>query len=69
MTALFGFALYNLFSPGPNVVLLTTSGARFLDLCRPLAENPLGGPFKMAGLHARDGCCARRDPGAGFPMM
>lgn len=29
MTALFGFVFFGLFSPGPNVILLTTSGARF----------------------------------------
>ena len=29
MTALFGFVFLGLFSPGPNVILLTTSGARF----------------------------------------
>ncbi len=29
MTALIGFVFLGLFSPGPNVVLLTTSGARF----------------------------------------
>lgn len=29
MMALFGFVFFGLFSPGPNVVLLTTSGARF----------------------------------------
>jgi threonine/homoserine/homoserine lactone efflux protein len=26
---LFGFVFFGLFSPGPNVILLTTSGARF----------------------------------------
>ena len=29
MTALFGFVFFGLFSPGPNVILLTASGARF----------------------------------------
>lgn len=29
MTALIGFVFFGLFSPGPNVILLTTSGARF----------------------------------------
>lgn len=29
MTALLGFVFLGLFSPGPNVILLTTSGARF----------------------------------------
>lgn len=29
MTALVGFVFLGLFSPGPNVILLTTSGARF----------------------------------------
>ena len=29
MTALIGFVFLGLFSPGPNVILLTTSGARF----------------------------------------
>ncbi|MDC0012221.1 LysE family translocator [Octadecabacter sp.] len=29
MTALIGFVFFGLFSPGPNVVLLTASGARF----------------------------------------
>lgn len=29
MMALFGFVFLGLFSPGPNVILLTTSGARF----------------------------------------
>ncbi|SMX41270.1 LysE family translocator [Octadecabacter ascidiaceicola] len=29
MTALFGFVFFGLFSPGPNVILLTSSGARF----------------------------------------
>jgi len=29
MTALISFVFFGLFSPGPNVVLLTTSGARF----------------------------------------
>lgn len=29
MTALFGFIFLGLFSPGPNVILLTASGARF----------------------------------------
>ena len=29
MMALFGFVFLGLFSPGPNVVLLTSSGARF----------------------------------------
>lgn len=29
MTELFGFVFLGLFSPGPNVILLTTSGARF----------------------------------------
>ncbi|MBU2992293.1 LysE family translocator [Octadecabacter sp. 1_MG-2023] len=29
MTVLVGFVFFGLFSPGPNVILLTTSGARF----------------------------------------
>ncbi|SLN33670.1 LysE family translocator [Pseudooctadecabacter jejudonensis] len=29
MTALIGFVFFGLFSPGPNVILLTASGARF----------------------------------------
>lgn len=29
MMALFGFVFFGLFSPGPNVILLATSGARF----------------------------------------
>ena len=29
MIALIGFVFLGLFSPGPNVILLTTSGARF----------------------------------------
>lgn len=29
MTALLGFVFFGLFSPGPNVILLTASGARF----------------------------------------
>lgn len=29
MTALLGFVFFGLFSPGPNVILLTSSGARF----------------------------------------